>query len=61
MAVKNSLFDLVLDSRSISSSIACTGSISFNTLRRIQIFYNSSLATSSSSRRVFERRMSMAG
>ena len=55
MLDRNSLFDLVLLSLSISSSIASTGDSGFRTLRRTQILERSSFGMRSSSLRVPER------
>jgi hypothetical protein len=55
MLERNSPFDLVLLSLSMSNSIASTGDSGFRTLRRTQIRERSSLGISNSSLRVPER------
>ena len=61
MLFKNSSLFLVLDNFSIKSSIASTLFNSFKTLRNIQILGNIPSLTGSSSWRVLERLISMAG
>ena len=59
--LKNSSFDLVFFILSSMNSMAASSSIGCSSLRRIQIFCSMSGSINSSSRRVPERLMSMAG
>src|SRR6185437_13569018 len=61
MFCRNSPFERVFPSLSMSSSMASTGDNGFNTRRNTQIRVRSSLGIMSSSLRVPERWMSMAG